>query len=253
MHRQRGSILRGRMPDHVGIIMDGNGRWARQHGLRRVEGHRKGARALRSTIEECISLGIGHLSAFAFSTENWERPREEVEALMGLMVEFAAVEAAELAAHGVRVISIGDVASLPAPTRRELQRLSEFTRAGENLILMIAVNYGGRDEVHRAARKLATRVIDGEIAPEDIDEDQFRSHLYTHPYPDPDLIIRTGGEWRLSNFLLYQAAYAEFVSTPVLWPDFSPADLHDALRTYQSRERRFGQIHDDQDGGTSRE
>jgi len=248
-HRQK--LLRGRMPVHVGIIMDGNGRWAQERGRPRVEGHRSGSRALREIIKECISLGIDYLSAFAFSTENWTRPRGEVEALMALMVEFAAGEAADLAAHGVKVIPIGEVSSLPLRTREELERLSEFTRDGDSLTFFLAVNYGGRSEIHRAARELARRAVQGKVSPEDIDEECFRAHLYTHPHPDPDLIIRTGGEWRLSNFLLYQASYAEFVSTPVLWPDFSAGDLHRALRIYQNRERRFGQVKKrDSHGGT---
>lgn len=241
---ERSALKRGPLPRHVGIIMDGNGRWARARGLERIEGHREGAKALRRVIEESINVGIPYLSAFAFSTENWHRPREEVEGLMTLMAEFSVSEAGELAREGVRVIPVGDVSTLPTTTREKLKELESRTSRGETMTLLMAINYGGRAEIIRAARELASRAQRDELDPGEIDDGVLRSHLYTHPYPDPDLIIRTGGEWRLSNFLLYQAAYSEFFSTDVKWPDFDARALHSALREFQRRERRFGGLQD---------
>lgn len=232
--------MRAALPQHIGLIMDGNGRWAQARGMSRAEGHRQGASNLRRIIEECVKLGIQNLSTFAFSTENWLRPREEVDALMLLMAEFSISEAEEMARRNVRVVPIGDLSSLPERTRREILNLADRTREGEAMTLMVAVNYGGRADILQAARGLAREVARGTLDPEDIDGDLFRCHLYTHPQPDPDLIIRTGGQWRLSNFLLYQAAYAEFYSTDVLWPDFDARELRRALREFQERDRRFG-------------
>ncbi len=237
-------LMRGPLPGHIGVIMDGNGRWAQSRGQSRAEGHRRGASSLRRIIEECVMLGIPCLSTFAFSTENWLRPQEEVDALMLLMAEFAISEAEEMARREVRVVPIGDVEGLPERTRREIWNLRDRTREGRAMTLMLAVNYGGRDDVLQAAQKISREVARGNLDPEQIDHECFRRHLYTQSRPDPDLIIRTGGEWRLSNFLLYQAAYAEFYSTEVLWPDFDAHELYRALREFQRRERRYGGLHD---------
>jgi len=242
---QRNKLMRGPLPSHIGVIMDGNGRWAQARGQQRVVGHQRGAEALRETIKECIRLGIQYLSAFAFSTENWRRPKEEVHALMKLMGEFAASEAEQLVENGVQVVPIGEIYELPERTRNQLEKLARRTREGNNLILLIAINYGGRKEIHRAVREISKKTALGTLRAEEIDEECVRMHLLTHPYPDPDLIIRTGGEWRLSNFLLYQAAYAEFVCCDVFWPDFGPEHLHSALTEYQKRERRFGRVFDE--------
>jgi undecaprenyl diphosphate synthase len=256
--QERDALRRGVLPQHIGVIMDGNGRWAQARGMSRERGHRRGADNLRSIIEECVHLGIANLSAFAFSTENWMRPPEEVRALMTLMAEFAVSEAEELAERDVRVIPIGDLSSLPEGTRREVEALADRTREGQTLTLMMAVNYGGRADILRAVRQLASGAARGELDPADIDDEHLRARLYTHPHPDPDLIIRTGGQWRLSNFFLYQAAYAEFYATDVLWPDFDGRELRRALRCFQQRERRFGRLgaasdEDSDRGGTANE
>ncbi len=228
------------LPTHIAVIMDGNGRWAQARGLDHLEGHRAGADALRRVITECTELNIPYLSAFAFSTENWRRSSREVEGLMRLMVEFAEKEAEELKQNGVRVVPIGDLSGLPRDSAEALRALRQYTGGSERLTLLLAVNYGGRADISRAAAIIARRAAQGELDPNQVDAGVVSQHLYTHPFPDPDLVIRTGGEMRLSNFMLFQAAYAEFISSKVLWPDFRAADLRRALRTYRRRERRFG-------------
>ncbi len=228
------------LPEHVAIIMDGNGRWAEERGLDRIEGHRAGAQSLRGVIEECGRLGIPYLTVFAFSTENWGRPREEVQALMTLMAEFSRSEADELRAQDVRVVPIGDLDSLSEMAREGIAALARFTEQGQGLTLLLAVNYGGRSDLAQAARTIAQRALAGEIDPDNVNDHTLQMHLYSHPYPDPDLIIRTGGEWRLSNFYLYQAAYSEFFSSDAYWPDFGPDDLRLALDAFEKRQRRFG-------------
>ncbi len=230
----------GSLPDHVAIIMDGNGRWAAERGLKRTAGHRAGARSLRNIIEECVRLQIPYLTVFAFSTENWRRPRDEVDNLMALMAEFSRSEAEELRNAGVRVIPVGCTEALSPVAREGIETLSRMTFDGDGLVLLLAVNYGGRADLARAARRVAEGCLRGEIDPADIDESCLRRYLHSYPYPDPDLIIRTGGERRLSNFYLYQAAYAELYACDVYWPDFGPEDLGVALRAYQARSRRFG-------------
>ena len=227
-------------PNHVAIIMDGNGRWASERGLPRVHGHRAGAKSLRNIIEECQRLDISYLTVFAFSTENWSRPPDEVDAIMALMAEFSRSEADELRSQGVRVIPIGSIEELPVAARMGLQTLAKLTASGEGLTLLLAVNYGGRSDLGWAARRLAEECLRGRIRPEEIDGCLVGEYLLTHPHPDPDLIIRTGGEWRLSNFYLFQAAYSEFYSSPVYWPDFDPEHLAAALEAYARRQRRFG-------------
>ncbi|MGD9535778.1 MAG: isoprenyl transferase [Alphaproteobacteria bacterium] len=228
------------VPRHVAIIMDGNGRWAKARGLPRIAGHRQGVGAVRECVEACIELGIQYLTIYAFSAENWKRPAAEVDDLMGLLRFYIRREVGDLVRNGVRIRFIGERSRLPDDIHRLIEASEESTRANRRLTLMVAVNYGGRQEILDAARELARRARDGEIDPERIDESVFRQALQTSEAPDPDLVIRTSGEQRVSNFLLWQSAYTEFIFTPTLWPDFSRADLGNAVREYQRRERRFG-------------
>ncbi|MFW5897184.1 MAG: polyprenyl diphosphate synthase [Bacillota bacterium] len=228
------------LPRHVAIIMDGNGRWATERGQPRIEGHRAGARSLRRCIKECGRIGIAQLSVFAFSTENWNRSPAEVEALMMLMAEFSRSQLPELKSQGVKVVPIGGIRDLPANARCGIETLARETADCEGLTLLLGVNYGGRADIAQAARELARKSCAGQIDPETIDESSVAQYLYSHPYPDPDLIIRTGGEWRLSNFYLFQAAYSEIYSCETYWPDFGAEDLYAALDFYAGRQRRFG-------------
>lgn len=229
-----------KLPQHVAIIMDGNGRWAKRHRLSVAKGHRQGVETLREIIRHTDDLHIGALSLYAFSTENWNRSPEEVAALMQLILDFFASEIDELDAKHVRILILGDKAGLPPRQRDTLLEAERRTAANTGLRLNIAVNYGGRAELARAARELAAMAARGEINPETIDEDALAAHLYTRGQPDVDLLIRTSGEMRLSNFLLYQCAYAEFLFPTVLWPDFTVADYDAALTAFGGRERRFG-------------
>jgi len=229
-----------RLPVHVAIIMDGNGRWATRQGLPRAEGHRAGRAAIRRTVEAAVELGIRVLTLFAFSTENWRRPRDEVEALCALYEEVLREETPELARHGVRVHVIGDRSEFPRSLQEAIRYAEEATAGNDVLHLVGALNYGGRAEIVQAARCLAEAVWRGELTPEGIGEAEVACRLQTHPLPDPDLIIRTAGEKRLSNFLVWQSAYAELYFTDVLWPEFDRQALVEALRDYQSRVRRFG-------------
>ena len=229
-----------KLPRHVAIIMDGNGRWAKQHMLKVAMGHRAGVEALRSIIRESSDLGIEALSLFAFSTENWRRSETEVAALMQLLLEYFRSEIDELDENNVHIRILGEKEGLPAPQREALYRAEERTKDNTGLNLCIAINYGGRQELVRAARILAEKVRAGEMAPEDIDEQALSDCLYTGGLPDVDLLIRTSGEMRLSGFLLYQCAYAEFEFPETLWPDFTLEDYHRALEVFASRDRRFG-------------
>lgn len=228
------------VPRHVGLIMDGNGRWAAERGLPRFEGHRRGVEALRRAVRAAQELGIGWLTVYSFSSENWSRPRQEVSFLMGLLERFVRNDLAELHAAGVRVRIIGERQGLAADIRALLEEAERLTRVNAGLQLVIAFNYGSRQEIVAAARRLAARVAAGELTHEAIDADSFSAALETAGIPDPDLIVRTSGEQRLSNFLLWQAAYAEFVFLPLHWPDFDRAALEQACREYARRERRFG-------------
>ena len=228
------------LPRHVAVIMDGNGRWAKQHALRVALGHRKGVEALRAIIRESSDLGIEALSLYAFSTENWRRSPEEVEALMGLLLEYFTKEIDELDENRVCIRILGDKDGMPEKQRQALIKAEERTKNNTGLKLNIAINYGGRAELARAARILAEKAVRGEIRPEDIDEKALADELYTKGLPDVDLLIRTSGEMRLSNFLLYQCAYAEFEFPTVLWPDFDLAAYHEALTAFGRRDRRFG-------------
>ena len=230
----------GKLPRHVAIIMDGNGRWAKAHALAVAQGHRRGTETLRAIIRESSDLGIEALSLYAFSTENWKRSAAEVAALMSLLLEYFTGEIDELDEKNVRIRILGDKDGLPGPQRQALIEAERRTAANTGLKLNIAINYGGRDEILRAARALAARAKAGEIDPDAITAADFEAALYTHDLPDVDLLIRTSGEMRLSNFLLYQCAYAEMTFPSVLWPDFTLEDYHDALRAYGRRDRRFG-------------
>jgi undecaprenyl diphosphate synthase len=232
------------LPRHVAIIMDGNGRWARQRGLPRIEGHRQGAQAVRAIVESCARLGGQVLTLYRFSLENWKRPQDEVTALMALYAEYLAAKRPELMDNDIRLLQVGRRSGLPSAVLSELERTMELTRGNQRMTLCLALNYGSRAEIIDCVRSIAGRVQRGELKPEDITEQTISDGLYTAGLPDPDLLIRTAGEMRISNFLLWQISYAELYVTPVLWPDFRPPDLYEALRAYGQRERRFGAVLD---------
>jgi undecaprenyl diphosphate synthase len=234
--------LDGRIPAHVAVIMDGNGRWARSRGLPRIRGHAAGMKSVRDVIEGAIEAGVSYLTLYAFSQENWNRPPTEVTALMGLLQRYVIRERDELKRQGVEVHVHGDRERLSRGPRRAIEEIESFTRGGRVLQLNLMISYGSRAEITRAARRLAERVRNGELAPEDIDEAAFTAELYTVGIPDPDLLIRTSGEQRISNFLLWQLAYTELYITPILWPEFRRQHLFSAIRDYQKRERRFGRV-----------
>jgi undecaprenyl diphosphate synthase len=241
LSRSKGAVTAPEtLPRHVAIIMDGNRRWARERGLPTVEGHRAGANALRETVRAAARSGIEILTVFAFSEENWKREESEVALLMDLVRAFALREAAELRAHNVRVRAIGRTALLPAATRNALEVLSEATATCDGMLLNLALNYGARSELVDAIRALAVDVQAGRLGLEALDDDVLSKYLYTAGLPDPDLLIRTGGELRVSNFLLYQIAYSELWSTPANWPAFDERLLHVALSDFSHRQRRFG-------------
>jgi len=222
--------------------MDGNGRWARARGLPRYEGHRRGMVAVRETVEGAVEVGVEILTLFAFSTQNWERPRVEIRALMGLLRRFAERERDALREQGVEVRVMGELDRLDGPTRAAVEGITTATGGGGSMRLNLMISYSGRAELVRATRLIAERVRRGELDPEEIDGDELQRHLFTADVPDPDLLVRTSGEQRISNFLLWQLAYTEIHTSPVLWPDFTRADLGRAIRDYQSRDRRFGRV-----------
>lgn len=228
------------VPRHIAIIMDGNGRWAAQRGLPRVEGHRRGVEALRRTVRAAGDLGIDYLTIFSFSSENWSRPPTEVRELMGLLRRFVRNDLADLHKSNVRVRIIGEREDLARDIQLLLQEAEDLTRNNDGLTLIVAFNYGARQEIARAARRLALEVAGGRLAPKDITPELLAQHLDLPELPDPDVIIRTSGEQRLSNFLLWQAAYSELVFVPINWPDFDRAALEGAIAEYRRRERRFG-------------
>lgn len=232
----------GSPPAHVAIIMDGNGRWARGRALPRPFGHKAGMKSVREVVEGALAAGVEVLTLFAFSQENWQRPADEIGALMELLEEYIAREMAELKSQGVTVRFLGDLDRLPDAQRAAVERLMAHTNGGGRLALNICISYGSRAELTRAARLLAEAARAGRLDPADIDEDAIAQHLYTSQFPDPDLLIRTSGELRLSNFLLWQLAYAEIYVTPVLWPDFRREHLFEAILEYQRRDRRFGKV-----------
>ena len=231
-----------RIPRHVAIIMDGNGRWAKLRGLPRAAGHKEGMKAVREAVEGSIRAGIEILTLFAFSTENWQRPPHEISALMSLLRFYAARERSELKDRGVEVHVLGNVDALDETTRGCVANIVSETSGGMSLRLNLMISYSGREEILRACRCLVERAVAGQLDPSRIDEDAFAGSLFTRGLPDPDLLIRTSGELRISNFMLWQLAYTELHITPVLWPDFSRADLYRALSDFQERDRRFGRV-----------
>ncbi len=233
---------RDRLPAHVAVIMDGNGRWAKRQGLPRFMGHRRGVDALKDLLRCCRDWGIEALTAYSFSTENWGRPIEEVEFLMALFERLLRQELREMQEENVRIRFAGDLKVLPSSLQAEIERSMLATQNNQGIRFTVAMNYGGRQEILEACRSIAAQVQQGSLAPEDIDEAVFDRHLYTAGVCDPDLLIRTSGEMRLSNFLLWQAAYAELYVTDTLWPDFDRTEFHRALASYQKRERRFGKV-----------
>lgn len=233
-------IIPDKVPRHIAIIMDGNGRWAKQKGMPRVLGHRSGVKSVREVTEAAAQIGVEYLTLYAFSTENWNRPPAEVTALMSLLVETIRSEIRDLNKNGVRLLAIGDLEALPKASYEALKKGMEDTRHNTRINLVLALNYSAKWEILRAARLLAEQAKQGLLRPEAIDEHVFESALSTHGIPDPELLIRTSGETRISNFLLWQIAYAELYFTPVFWPDFGQNELYEAIVSYQRRERRFG-------------
>ncbi len=231
-----------RLPRHIAIIMDGNGRWAVKRGFPRVIGHRAGAGSVRSTVEECVRLGIEVVTLYSFSLENWKRPKDEVEALMQLCIAYLAGEEQELLRNDIRFKVIGRREGLPAEVVAAIDRVERVTSGGKRATLCLAINYGSRAEIADATRDIARKAARGEIDPETVDETVLGDHLYTAGLPDPDLLIRTAGELRLSNYLLWQISYAELFVSDVFWPDFTPEHLHQALRAFAARSRRFGAV-----------
>lgn len=229
-----------RLPRHVAVIMDGNGRWAKQRGLPRVEGHRRGVKSVRATIEESCRLGIGQLTLYCLSSENWKRPKTELEFLMMLLQQYLIEERAEIMEQNIRFTVIGRRDGIPAKVQNEMDENIRVSAANTGMVLCLAINYGARSEMVDAVRHLAEQVRQGTLDPNDIDEPTINEALYTSGMPDPDLLIRTAGEMRVSNFLLWQISYAELWVTEKCWPDFDAAILHQALRDYAGRERRFG-------------
>jgi undecaprenyl diphosphate synthase len=231
-----------KLPRHIGIIMDGNGRWAKQRGFPRTAGHRAGTNALRDLVYSCGELGISYLTTYVFSAENWGRPSTEISMLMDLLVEMLRKEIKNLHSNNVRLMTIGDISKLPPKTRAELIRGIEHTKDNTGLTLVLAISYGGRAEIVNAAKNFARVAIENPSLIDSVDETQFSSYMYTKDVPDPELIIRTGGDMRISNFLLWQAAYAELHVTDVLWPDFDKACLLTAIDDFSKRDRRFGKV-----------
>lgn len=233
-------IDQNNLPRHIAIIMDGNGRWAKQHAMGRIRGHKKGAQAVRTTVTACRELGISYLTLFAFSSENWGRPSDEINALMSLMEDYLDQEASTMQKQEIKLTTIGDIDRLYSPVQKKLLDVKKLTEHNDKMVLNLALSYGGRDEMIAAVKKMISDHADGKLKMDDINQDLVSRYLYTGGMPDPDLLIRTSGEYRISNFLLWQLAYAELYFTDVLWPDFKKDDLFRAIAVYQSRERRFG-------------
>ncbi|PRR84194.1 isoprenyl transferase [Clostridium vincentii] len=232
------------IPKHIAIIMDGNGRWAKAKNLPRALGHKAGVETIRRIIKEADRLGVKYMTLYAFSTENWKRPKNEVNTLMKLLVQYLKEEISELHKNGVVINVLGDSSRLPNDCIDEIQKAKEITKNNTGIVMNVALNYGGRDEIIRATREIAEMVALGEIKPSEIDDKMFENHLYTKNMPDPDIIIRPSGEQRLSNFLLWQCAYSEFWYSNINWPDFTEEDLRRAIYDFQNRDRRFGAIKD---------
>ena len=238
-------LIQDRLPRHVAVIMDGNGRWAKNRGLPRIMGHCRGVDTLKRLLRCCRDWGVRALTAYAFSTENWGRPLEEVDFLMTLFERVLRQELAEMMAEDIRISFVGNLEALPQSLRFEIDRAVTQTHGNQGIQFTVATNYGGRQEIIRACRAIATQVQQGQLQPEDIDEPLFTRHLYTAEIGDPDLLIRTSGEMRISNFLLWQLAYAEIYVTKTLWPDFDQTEFHQALHAYQQRDRRFGKVREE--------
>jgi len=233
-------IDQNNLPVHIAIIMDGNGRWAKQHAMGRIRGHKKGTQAVRTTVTACREIGIQYLTLFAFSSENWGRPNEEINALMSLLNDYLDKEASTLQKQEIRLTTIGDTDRLYLPVKEKLLEVKKLTEQNRKMVLNLALSYGSRDEITFAVKKMISENREGKLGLDDIDNDTVGRYLYTNNIPDPDLLIRTSGEYRISNFLLWQMAYTELYFTDVLWPDFKKEDLLKAIAVYQQRERRFG-------------
>ncbi|MGL2966674.1 isoprenyl transferase [Flavobacterium sp. XGLA_31] len=234
------TINKDNLPKHLAIIMDGNGRWAKQKGLLRAFGHENGTKSVRSTVETCAKLGIEYLTLYAFSTENWNRPKLEVDTLMKLLISSLKSELETLQKNNIRLNCIGNIDLLPGKAKKELLAVMDKTKNNRHMTLTLALSYGSREELLNAVKIISDKVKNNIISIDSLDESIINQHLYTHNLPDVDLVIRTSGEHRISNFLLWQIAYAEFYFTEVLWPDFKEEDLYEAIISYQKRERRFG-------------
>jgi len=234
------NINKNKLPKHIAIIMDGNGRWAKQRGKERIFGHENGVQAVRETVEAAGEIGVKHLTFYAFSTENWCRPQSEVNTLMELLVNAIKNETPELLEKGVKLNAIGDIDSLPEACIKQLKEAIEVTKNNTRLTVTVALSYSSQWEIVNAVKQIARQVKENKIDPENIDKNLFKQYLQTHGIPDPDLLIRTSGELRISNFMLWQIAYSELYFTPVLWPDFRKKHLYQAILDYQRRERRFG-------------
>jgi len=239
-----GVPFQGPVPRHVAVIMDGNGRWASGRNLNRIQGHRRGKDSVREVVETAREIGVEWLTLYAFSSENWSRPPREVEALMRLLRRYLRTEVDKMMRHGIRLRAIGNLRKLPAEVLQEMRAVENKTKDNDRMTVQLAVSYGARDEIVRAARRLARRVREGTLEPSDIDEATFESALMTTGVPDPDLLIRTSGEMRVSNFLLWQIAYTEIYVTPTLWPDFRRAEFLEAIEYFNRRQRRFGKTAD---------
>lgn len=235
-------IKKGNLPRHIAIIMDGNGRWARKRGLPRIAGHRAGVKTVKKIVEAASGLKISILTLFTFSTENWQRPREEVSAIMNLLYQTTKRELTELEKNNVKLITTGNIEELSLTRKEILKKAIQRTKDNTGLVLNLALNYSGRSEILDAVKKISKDICSGVIKLENLNEGLFSSYLYTKGLPDPDLLIRTSGEMRISNFMLWQTSYTELYVTPVLWPDFSTDDFYQAIWAYQNRQRRFGKI-----------
>ncbi len=236
------TYIHNKIPEHIAIIMDGNGRWAKERNMPRLLGHKEGVKQVKNIALECDKIGVKYLTIYAFSTENWNRPKEEVSGLMDLLVVFLKKELQEMHERKYKFIMLGDISRLPAKSRKAMEDAIEKTKDNTGLRLIIALNYGSRDEIVKASKHIATKVSIGELNISDIDETVFSDHLYTKGIPDPDLMIRTSGEIRLSNYLLWQLAYAEFIFVEDYWPDFGAVKLNEAIDEYNTRNRRFGKV-----------
>jgi undecaprenyl diphosphate synthase len=228
------------LPKHISIIMDGNGRWAKQKGFLRAFGHEEGTKAVRDVVEGCAEIGIENLTLYAFSTENWSRPKREVDTLMRLLVNSLKKEIKTLTENNIKLMAIGNIENLPKKAQKELEEVMNKTQGNKRMTLTLALSYGSREELIHMVRDISEKVRNNELSPDAIDESIINEHLYTRKLPDVDLLIRTSGEQRISNFLLWQIAYAELYFTNILWPDFRREDLYEAIYNYQTRERRFG-------------